>query len=298
MGRINMKKRLLSIVLLLIGTTVSAHWTELGTLQQDETELHYWLTGEDDAPLVVFTHGATMDQRMFEEQVEALAEDYRVLTWDVRGHGLSQPLGDEFSMEQAVDDLFAILDEIDADEAVFVGQSMGGYITQYAYLEDPERFLGMVIIGATDIDHAYSELEIVALQATNELFGIIPYGTFARLTATAIAVNSEVRVYAYDAILQVSQEDFATIWAGIGAAITTEGIDDFSIEVPLLLTHGDQDNAGSIQVRAPLWAEKVDDVVYEVIPEAGHNANQDNPEFFNDLLLDWLDTIFDDNADS
>ena len=58
--------------------------------------IHFWLAGEADKPLVIFTHGASADHRMFDAQVSMLAKDYRVMTWDVRGHGESQPMGEGF----------------------------------------------------------------------------------------------------------------------------------------------------------------------------------------------------------
>jgi 3-oxoadipate enol-lactonase len=57
-----------------------------------------------------------------------------------------------------------------------------------------------------------------------------------------------------------------------------------------LLTHGDQDRAGTIRRDAPRWAASDPLIEYIVIPEAHHNANQDNPRFFNRILLEFLET--------
>ena len=58
--------------------------------------------------------------------------------------------------------------------------------------------------------------------------------------------------------------------------------------MPLLLTHGDQDATGSIRRQAPWWAAYEPDVRYVVIPDASHNANQDNRAFFNETLRAFL----------
>ena len=71
-------------------------------------------------------------------------------------------------------------------------------------------------------------------------------------------------------------------------AISTEGISGFAIDVPLLLVHGNQDNTGSIQRQMPEWAEDHPNATYHVIPDAGHNANQDNAAYFNNLMDEWL----------
>ena len=99
-------------------------------LERAGCSLHYWLTGPDDRPLVVFTHGATVDHEMFDAQVSVIAQHYRVLTWDVRGHGQSQPMDHEFTIRTAVEDLVAILDLLGYKTATFVGFSMGGSIIQ------------------------------------------------------------------------------------------------------------------------------------------------------------------------
>lgn len=64
--------------------------------------IHYWLAGQLNKSLIVLTHGATADHQMFDAQVEILVKNYRVLTWDVRGQGESQPIGEGFSIPEAV----------------------------------------------------------------------------------------------------------------------------------------------------------------------------------------------------
>ena len=65
------------------------------TLLRDGCPLHYWVGGPVERPLLLL-HGATMDHRMFNAQVEAFVSDYRLLVWDARGHGQSQSIGAAF----------------------------------------------------------------------------------------------------------------------------------------------------------------------------------------------------------
>ena len=95
-----------------------------GLLEREGCCLHYWLGGPSEAPLVVFTHGATVDHHEWDATLPLVSEKYRLLVWDVRGHGLSRPA--PFNLAQGVDDLLAILDRLQVKEAVFVGHSMGG----------------------------------------------------------------------------------------------------------------------------------------------------------------------------
>ncbi|MBE0688800.1 MAG: alpha/beta hydrolase, partial [Anaerolineae bacterium] len=61
--------------------------------------------------------------------------------------------------------------------------------------------------------------------------------------------------------------------------------------VPVLIIHGDHDDLGTIKSMTPGWAERNADGVYHVIPDAGHMANQDNPDAFNAILIDFLHTV-------
>lgn len=250
--------------------------------------LHYWLGGPEGRPLIAMMHGATMDHRMFNAQVMVLANEYRVLVWDARGQGQSQPMGQGFSLELCVEDMLAILDRQEVGSTVLMGQSLGGYIAQRLYFARPERVQAMVIIGSTPIAKAYSRLEVWALKASLPLFELWPYQSFARTVARATAKRPDVRRYALEAIRQIPRDDFLTIWMAVTLAVDEEGLPGYQTEVPLLLTHGDEDRTGTIRRDAPGWAASEPDAEYVIIPDASHNANQDNPHFFNQVLLDFL----------
>jgi 3-oxoadipate enol-lactonase len=250
--------------------------------------LHYWLGGSTEGPLVVMLHGATMDHRMFNAQVTALSDRYRVLVWDARGHGRSQPSGTEISLELYADDLLHILAAHGMTEFAIIGQSMGGYIAQHLYLRAPGRIRAMVIIGSTPIAKAYPKYEIWALKASLPLFGLWPYEHFTRVIANNTAVTEPVRQYALDAARSIPKDQFVRIWKAVTVAVSAEGMPQLQIDVPLLLMHGDQDKTGTIRRDMQPWAEREAQAEFHLIPDAGHNANQDNPEVVNRLLLDFL----------
>jgi pimeloyl-ACP methyl ester carboxylesterase len=255
-------------------------------LERDGCPIHYWLSGPEGAPLVVFTHGATADQRMFTQQLGAVARDYRVLVWDVRGHGRSQPIGSGFSIPLAVEDLLAILDRIGCAQAVLVGQSMGAYIAQELVFRHPERVLALAVIGGACITFKLSWWEDRILRSTPALFRLWPYTSLRKAFGHASAIQPEVQEYICEAAGQITKEDFSTIWSAIASCIHYEP--GYRIEQPVLLTHGEFDRTGNIKKDAPRWAARDPQVRYVVIPEAGHVANMDNPAFFNQLLMEFL----------
>lgn len=257
-------------------------------LVRDGCHLHYWMGGSDQKPLIVLMHGATMDHRMFNAQVEALLAHYKVLVWDARGHGASKPIGSGFSLDICARDMLAILDDIQVSRAVFCGQSLGGYIAQHIYLTASQFVQAMIIIGSTPIAKAYSKLEVWALKASLPLFRFWPYNHFVKTLAKNTAQTQQARDYALQAARQIERDDFLSIWQAVTLAIDNKGTPGLTIDVPLLLVHGDRDRVGTIKRDMPVWAAREKEAAFDVIPKAGHNANQDNPEFTNRIIEAFL----------
>jgi pimeloyl-ACP methyl ester carboxylesterase len=107
-------------------------------------EISYSDTG-GDGQAVVLSHGFLMDQSMFEPQVAALAPEFRVITWDERGHG-GTPAPGAFSYWDSAADVLALLDHLGVQRAVLGGMSQGGFISLRAALLAPERVRGLILI--------------------------------------------------------------------------------------------------------------------------------------------------------
>lgn len=258
-----------------------------GTFQRSGSSIHYWLAGPDDGPLVVFTHGASMDHRMFDAQIPPLvASGYRVLTWDVRGHGRSKPIGEEFTVSAVAEDLRALIDHLDRETAALVGQSFGGYVSQELTLRRSERVEAVVVIGATDVTISPSRLERAGLTLSSTLLHLWPDSYLRSQIAQHTAVKPAVQRYAHEATRQLSKKEFITVWKAVKEYLHEER--ERRMPCPLLVTHGEHDEVGIIATAAPAWAER-ERCRYEVISDAGHNANQDNPAAFNDLLCSFLE---------
>ena len=85
---------------------------------------------------------------MWASQTDAFAERYRVLTFDLRGHGKSRPAG-EYSFEALVEDGFALAELAKAEEVALIGLSMGGNVAQEMVFRNPSLFAGMVCADCT-----------------------------------------------------------------------------------------------------------------------------------------------------
>src|SRR5260370_42127570 len=95
-------------------------------------EISYTDHGGDAAP-VVLSHGFLMDQSMFDAQVAAMAPEFRIITWDERGHGGTQAKG-SFSYWDSAADVLALLDLLGIERAVLGGHSQGRFLSMRATL--------------------------------------------------------------------------------------------------------------------------------------------------------------------
>ena len=260
-----------------------------GILERAGCPIHYWLSGPKDAPLVVFSHGAMMDHRMFDAQVPTVSEHYRVMTWDMRGHGRSRPMGDVgegLLIRDLIEDLIALIDHLGYERVSLVGQSLGGHLAQDVVFYYPNRVSKLVTVGSSCSTIEQPKLGRLALQVSPLVFKLWPEDHLREQVAKNTAVTPEAQAYAYEAMRQLTKEDFMKVWNAVAGLLHHEP--GYRIEHPLLITHGDGDEVGNIKKISPKWAERDPDSRYLVIPAAGHNANQDNPDFFNRILLEFL----------
>src|SRR6188508_706095 len=101
--------------------------------------------GPDDAPTVIFIHGFPLNRSMWDMQIEGLKENYRVIAYDIRGHGNSDPDIDEFFIELFVIDLLRLMEKLKIEKSILCGLSLGGYIALNAVLKHPDRFDGLIL---------------------------------------------------------------------------------------------------------------------------------------------------------
>ena len=258
-------------------------------LERDGCPLHYWLSDEAaiTLPWLILTHGAGVDHHMFDAQLPALHGKCRVLTWDVRGHGLSRPMGKAFSMQIVVDDLLAILDQLSIRQAIFAGQSMGGNVSQAMVQQHAERVDALVLIDCACNTFSLSAIEKWAVKLTPALLKLYSQERLLRDSAKAAAITPAAQAYIYEAMKRIPRDELVTILTEVTAVLHDDPA--YRIPKPFLLVRGERDNAGAIAKQAPIWAAHEPNCVrYVVIPDAGHNANQDNPAFFNRVLLEFL----------
>lgn len=99
-------------------------------------------------PPVVFAHGFLLDETMWNPQVSALREEFRCITYDSRGWGRTEFVGNPFTYWDLADDAVALLDHLGIESAALVGMSAGGYMALRAAIGYPDRFHALAIIAS------------------------------------------------------------------------------------------------------------------------------------------------------
>ena len=127
------------------GDAVTHAWRTATVASGGET-IYYEVTGADDAPVVVLTHGAGGSHAAWFQQVPVLAAaGYRVVTWDSRGFGNSTFTTGVLGADAAVADITAILAHAGIERVHLVGQSMGGWWATAFALAQPQRLSSLTL---------------------------------------------------------------------------------------------------------------------------------------------------------
>lgn len=117
----------------------------MAQLQLADGVLNYQLDGPEHAPVLVLSNSLGTDLHMWDTQIPAWTEHFRVLRYDTRGHGGSQVTQGPYRIEQLGRDVLALLDALDIPRAHFVGLSMGGLIGQWLGVNAGDRLLSLTL---------------------------------------------------------------------------------------------------------------------------------------------------------
>jgi pimeloyl-ACP methyl ester carboxylesterase len=205
-------------------------------------KLYYEVTG-DGPDTILFSHGAFLDHTVWDRVVAELSGDYRCITWDERGHGMSECNG-PFDYWDAAKDALGLLDVVGADEAVFVGMSQGGWLSQRAALTAPEKVRGVVLQG-TSISLLTEEEQAGYAQLGQAWVTMGPVGDIANAVLGIQFAGSD-----YDGSywIQRWQSKPPSAWAEVWQTILNR--DDITDRVrkfpcPVAVVHGSADAAFS-----------------------------------------------------
>lgn len=250
-------------------------------------EIYYELKGLPGAPVVILCHGVGMDHKTFEKQVFALEKEYRVLVWDMPGHGRSTMEKEDLRFTlMAAECLMELLDELEIEAGIFGGLSLGSFVIQQVLRKCPERVMATVHIGGLPLYPKYSPLLKPAFSMSGSL-KLMPDKMFYRSLAKHRTNALETRRYMEDVVSKTGKDLILKITKDMGEDML-QGVPE-PREKPMLIAYGEDD----IYTRrlSEKWHKRTPGSDRGIISKANHIANQDNAGEFNEILLSFLRKI-------
>jgi len=249
--------------------------------------------GPDDAPVIIFIHGFPLNKSMWDAQVEALKENYRVIAYDIRGHGNSDPGIDEFFIELFVLDLLRLMEKLRIEKSILCGLSLGGYIALNAALKYPDRFDGLILNDTQCIADTpeIKENRCIAIINIKEK-GVEQYAdeSIKKLFAPeSFTKKKNIITAVKDMIISTTKQSLCNTLHAL--AERKETCDQVSeINIPVLIMVGKEDKITPIAA-AQQMHEKILNSKLEIIQHAGHLSNLENPTAFNTHLVKFLELV-------
>lgn len=248
------------------------------------TELNYEVSGKEGAPWLVLSHSLACTVRMWDPQVAALKERFRILNYDMRGHGASAAPAGAYSLEMLADDVLGLMKECGIRKARFVGLSIGGMIGQTLALKSPASFEKMVL---ADTTHTQSPEMI---KSWDERIGIaraqgmkaLLASTMERWFTPAFRERPEAQKIA-ELIVATPVNGYAGCGEAIKKLNTTARLKD--IRLPVLAITGESDAAAA---GTRYIGEQIPGAKFVSIAQAAHIANIEQPEKFTQALREFL----------
>ncbi len=252
-----------------------------------------WQVGEG-LP-VVFLHAGVCDKRMWQNQMEAVAEEgWHAIAYDRRGYGETESPDETFNH---VDDLEAVLASLDIHAAVFVGCSMGGGLALDFALRHPGRVIGLVLIGTSVTGAPWSatqeeqQLEMAEedawergdrdmlnrVQAHEWLDG--PRAQSGRVGGAVRELFLDMNAIALGKPELTQEEQRTPAWPRVS-----------EVGAPTLLLVGDEDFTALIDRHEHL-SEEMPNAFAAVLEGVAHIPSIERPELINSMLLEFLDAI-------
>ncbi len=250
-------------------------------------EINYEIHGAEGAPWLVLSHSLACTVRMWDPQIEAFKGSYRMLAYDMRGHGASTAPAGAYSLDMLADDVIELMKALGIKRATFIGLSIGGMIGQTLALKQLSLFNGMVFAdtGHTQTPEAIKQWEerirVVESQGMRPL--VAP--TMERWFTEPFRNRPEAKK-----IAELIANTPVAGYVGCGRAImklgTTARLKE--IKVPVLAIAGEQD------ATAPgtrYIGENIPGAKLVIIPRAAHIANIEQAEAFNRSLREFLSAL-------
>jgi 3-oxoadipate enol-lactonase len=251
-------------------------------------EANYELHGREGAPWLVLSHSLACSVRMWDPQIAALKDRYRILAYDTRGHGGSEAPKGAYTLELLADDLHALLEHLGANNPHFCGLSMGGMIGQTFALKYPGTFKSLTLADTSSRFSAEAAPQWAERIKIVEAKGMAPLvePTLQRWFTEPFRKSSPAQVAAIGKLIASTPvAGYVGCCHAIPKINLTARLKE--IKCPVLVICGDQDPG-----TPPAMAREIHDNApgskLVLIPQAAHLSNLEQPEQFSRALSGFL----------
>ncbi len=186
-------------------------------IKRDNAIINYNITGNGDTTLL-FVHGSYIDQTYWKQQVDYFSTNYKVVTFDLPGHGKSGTERKRWTTQSFAEDVLAVIKELDLKNVILIGHSWGGDINLIAATSHPKNIIGFIAIdffknAATALSPEYQQQAVSIEQKLKTDFANTneQYARMALLTKeTPIEITNRV------------VKDYRNAYQPMGKEITSE----------------------------------------------------------------------------
>ena len=253
-------------------------------------EIFYTEIGDKSATPIVLIHGFPFNSDMWRPQTELLKNDFRVITYDVRGHGRSEIGDGQYTLETFVDDLIGLLDYLRLQKVILCGLSMGGYIVLRAVERNPERCRALILCDTTsNADSNEAKLRRATSIKTIKSIGVKPYAEeFPKSVLSSQTFLKRADLVDTVRSMILSNSPIGICGALLALAARTETTSSLSkISVPTLILVGEADKTTLPELSEGM-RQLIPNSELQVVSNAAHLSNLENSEEFNSRLLNFL----------
>jgi len=256
--------------------------------------ISYTDEGPVEAPVIIFIHGFPLNKTMWEMQLEVLKDEYRVIAYDVRGHGDTDAGSDHFSIDLFVTDLISFMNDLNINKAILCGLSMGGYIALNAVENYPQLFDALILsdtscaADTTESKHkrlmAIEDIKINGIEnfANENIKNLFAPGSFQSKESAISRVREMI-------VNTTTESIFNTMHA---LAMRKETCSRLTgIKLPVLILVGIDDIITPLSA-AKVMHENIPGSKLNIVEQAGHLSNMENPYEFNYLIKKFIETVY------
>lgn len=250
-------------------------------------QVHAVVTGRPDGPAVVLSNSLGSTHRMWDSQVAALEERFRVVRYDTRGHGDSPVPPGPYSIDELADDVIALLDRFDIERAHLVGLSLGGMTMMRVAARNPERVDRLALLcTAAYLPPAQGWTDRAALVRADGTSAVAAAVVQRWFTPGYLAANTEARQQFEAMVAATPAEGYAACCEAISAM--DQRSDLSSIIAPTLAIAGADDPATPPDLLRDI-VDAVPNGRLLVVPDSAHLANAEQADTITPALIEHLE---------